>query len=1027
MADPVLQLDANSLNIYAEAKSWVDGQNAQVLQTIKDSETFSIESLEAVDMTANCSSEQLRKIRDYQDRQNRINQELEDLKRKTDTRDDMMKFYEKSIQAEQNKLELNLLKAAVLGRDNVAKRMKAESLERIINFRRVILNCYHSMPSLGWNQRRSKNRHEAEIAKEEAEYTKAKEEFNLRVFTAEAFAGVEADRRAQKTDDEIKREFLQASFSEQTLEASYVVANLGTCFHNMELIRRAKELESRVSADVYAPVKAKLEAVREYDNVVDSVLWEYGLRIDFDTLQLKEIREDDEEFEKKRRAYLSNGALRFNHAIRTYNQGGQNARQQDPMRTRIEENLRAFEAELRMGRLTNVKLRIMKSLTRRVDTSDSVGAGDTIKAAEEDYQGKQEHIAVKKRLMYIFRKLRAILGNGNQAFTSLEEFIKEYVNENRVPYISRRESEEKEAKALTALKKALIEVHKSARDIGSRYAALLYGLLTEESSGYLEVPPGEIHIIKDEKIGLRRKEEPAKANELKYKDCRDMPLFSHRPNIKDVAQGKLGDCYLLAGLISVVDQNAEAIMNLMKDNGDGTVTVCFKRSEIEGTGDSQRTVYKPCYVTVEKTIPVLKSDGQDAFSRGALWVKMIEKAYAASGLHLLGKINKKRSKEHKDPLQYQDFWMSVQRGEQNLDYDDIRSGKTGEIMSMLLGKEETRSYLDQNRVDHIADRMGSLLPPIMEPTWGPDPTRRYGNDRADSIVYEFLAKRHNGADLADKFVKLKKPVQGDPDFDTLRDEYKDGKKQLGKYIRSCMIHLDIINTLIQKLQPNFMELNSETEIIHLYEKINDMFVHYKQAIGKGGSSLSDEDKMIDGVRKNYATEEFKQSFQKISRRQFRDTVNILKCRHLNRFVKEQQSGQAGAGQAQGSYYIAKERKLYERINSALATGTYVGFGTRKLSDEKTGLNGESEAGGLVGTHAYSIINTRRKTIGSTERLFFVVMNPWAEKGVVYDVDAADIHERAVRGIPDGEKEEGVFLLELKKFAEVVRHWDAVPA
>lgn len=81
----------------------------------------------------------------------------------------------------------------------------------------------------------------------------------------------------------------------------------------------------------------------------------------------------------------------------------------------------------------------------------------------------------------------------------------------------------------------------------------------------------------------------------------------------------------------------------------------------------------------------------------------------------------------------------------------------------------------------------------------------------------------------------------------------------------------------------------------------------------------------------------------------------------------------------------------------------------------------------MGNHAYAIINTCSKIIGGEERLFFVVMNPWAENGVVYDVDVDGLEGRAVKGESDGEKEEGIFLLELKDFAELVTHWDSVSA
>lgn len=60
----------------------------------------------------------------------------------------------------------------------------------------------------------------------------------------------------------------------------------------------------------------------------------------------------------------------------------------------------------------------------------------------------------------------------------------------------------------------------------------------------------------------------------KYKDT---PLFSEKPNIQDVQQGRVGDCYFLASVASLIQNDPEQLMKNMKDNGDNTVTVRFFR------------------------------------------------------------------------------------------------------------------------------------------------------------------------------------------------------------------------------------------------------------------------------------------------------------------------------------------------------------------------------------------------------------------------------------------------------------------
>lgn len=107
-------------------------------------------------------------------------------------------------------------------------------------------------------------------------------------------------------------------------------------------------------------------------------------------------------------------------------------------------------------------------------------------------------------------------------------------------------------------------------------------------------------------------------------DVKDKPLFpSGEPKLEDLKQTMIGDCYLIASLISIIntEQGRIFIKNLIKDNEDGTVTVTFY-------GEGKK-------IRVDKTIPTIISE------KNALWVQMIEKAYAAS--NRLGHINDKGS------------------------------------------------------------------------------------------------------------------------------------------------------------------------------------------------------------------------------------------------------------------------------------------------------------------------------------------------------------------------------------------------
>src|SRR6185369_8574214 len=100
-------------------------------------------------------------------------------------------------------------------------------------------------------------------------------------------------------------------------------------------------------------------------------------------------------------------------------------------------------------------------------------------------------------------------------------------------------------------------------------------------------------------------------------------LFVNGPALTDIAQGYLGDCYLLASFGAVARINPGAISSMFTDNGDGTFTVRFFNN---GAAD---------YVTVDRMLPA--SGGQFIFANmgrsmsdpnNELWVALAEKAYA---------------------------------------------------------------------------------------------------------------------------------------------------------------------------------------------------------------------------------------------------------------------------------------------------------------------------------------------------------------------------------------------------------------
>ncbi|ASS75251.1 hypothetical protein CIG75_09820 [Tumebacillus algifaecis] len=109
------------------------------------------------------------------------------------------------------------------------------------------------------------------------------------------------------------------------------------------------------------------------------------------------------------------------------------------------------------------------------------------------------------------------------------------------------------------------------------------------------------------------------------------PLFPHPPKLDDVRQGFIGDCYLLAAVCSLVHKSPALITQMMKDNGNNTVTV--RLFDVQENGGTKS--FTPREVTVEKSVVrrVTPKVSRDENAQGSLWVQILEKAYAAAGYH----------------------------------------------------------------------------------------------------------------------------------------------------------------------------------------------------------------------------------------------------------------------------------------------------------------------------------------------------------------------------------------------------------
>lgn len=200
--------------------------------------------------------------------------------------------------------------------------------------------------------------------------------------------------------------------------------------------------------------------------------------------------------------------------------------------------------------------------------------------------------------------------------------------------------------------------------------------MTEEQKSKIITVKKEINVVSKysrEQIEVYFRQKNVVSARFGYSDKLDAPLFPHEPTPDDIMQGNVGDCYFIAALASVAANNPQMIRDMMKDNGDGTVTVRLYDEKKNGK-------LEPIYVNVEKSTPVYKlgmTNGSEVRSsigaHGSLWVQMLEKAFAAANIH---RSNKKRFSETMRSYSdiesgFGDLAFRVLAGRQNIKNEEI--------------------------------------------------------------------------------------------------------------------------------------------------------------------------------------------------------------------------------------------------------------------------------------------------------------------------------------------------------------------
>lgn len=302
----------------------------------------------------------------------------------------------------------------------------------------------------------------------------------------------------------------------------------------------------------------------------------------------------------------------------------------------------------------------------------------------------------------------------------------------------------------------------------------------------------------------------------------------------------------------------------------------------------------PVYVTVRKTVP--RVAGVDAYAANCLWLQMIEKAYAASGLHI------EKLEDRKADLRT---------------YEQIEGGYSGQFLETLTGMRVDR--LDQSGVTPLREDLQAQFSPLF---WidSQEQMRRQG---IDSLVRTVV---QNGLlrELKSRFLR---------DYTTKENNVKVTKQ----YALSALTIEDIRETIMD--WRNWEKLPQTEPALALIKQSHSDF-----------DTFTDEHmrKIADFLEDYYAN---------------LDTPAL----EYRRFAQKEDGTPK---------YTRWAENQYDAIRDALAEGKVVSVGTQRFIPEEVqghGLNGESQEGGLVQGHAYSVTGCEE----IDGRKYITLRNPWA--------------------------------------------------
>ena len=444
-------------------------------------------------------------------------------------------------------------------------------------------------------------------------------------------------------------------------------------------------------------------------------------------------------------------------------------------------------------------------------------------------------------------------------------------------------------------------------------------------------------------------------------DMTSQPLFATEPSLDDVKQGNVGDCYLLSGLNSILEQDPSYVRNAMKDEG-STVVVRFYHFKTN----------QPIFVRVKKTVAIAKFTGVDKKgkpysvdrirgARGALWVNIMEKAYAVV------------RQQVGDPA------YKNQEGA----FNRLSSGKSHVFIKTLTGKQfKLRTLFGHKDEEREYRSFGELSKYVHYNEKNEFRNRKNadGSDRTAKDWNIYKAKKIFGVDIPSRDTALYDLFRKNTIFDAY-EKYM--KNYLKEYFESSFKD--------DKNKPAF----STTFDLNMFLDSIDIS---KMPVFKLRSGIDEDD-----LKRNYI-EYFRSSI--IASGLLKNNV----CTDGQYSTKEMEV-----------YNLLREAGNNNKMVVASANALPL-MKNKKYAAKAA--NGEKTEAGMGFGHAYSIHGTVSKEIRVGDRtvtqLFVKVINPWRDETIRhYDKDTLRPFANQTEKYEDGTDYDakGTFLMELRDFCE----------